>query len=110
MFITSIACITIGTIAQLHGMVTLVTKMTIKTSFLKHLLIKVYRFGIFLCALKVNNNVNVLDRFFLIQILLGGEAHDVNFVVNDNIFAHYYFLMEGIFQICSCFVQIIHEL
>ncbi len=47
MFITSMTCITIGTIAQLHGMVTLVTKMTIKTSFLKHLLIKVYGFGIF---------------------------------------------------------------
>jgi len=44
----------------------------------------------------------VLDRFFLIQNLLGAEAHDVNFVVNDNIFGHYYLLMEGIYQMCSC--------
>jgi hypothetical protein len=52
----------------------------------------------------------VLNIFFLIQNLLGGEAHDVNFVVKDNNYAHYYFLMERIYQMCNCFVQKIHEL
>ncbi len=47
--------------------------------------------------LRINNDVNVLNRFLLIYNLLRGEVRDWNFVVNGNTYPCYYFLVDGIY-------------
>ena len=56
----------------------------------------------------LNNNINVLDHFPLIQNMLTSQASDMHFVVNGCEYDRYHLLTYGIYPCWACFVQTIH--
>jgi hypothetical protein len=55
-----------------------------------------------------NNDLNVLNRFPLVDNLLTSEVRDRQFEVNGCVYDCYYLLMDGIYPKWSIFVQSIH--
>ena len=56
-----------------------------------------------------NNNINVLDRSYLMANFLRGHGHDMSFEVNGHKYLHYYLLADGIYPIWTIYVQTIYD-